>query len=1389
MKSRVVFFIGFLSIFLATGLEIDAQTGPQLVKVAPPSPNVQALQKYGEIPVSAYTGIPSISVPIYTIKFRDITVPVSLSYHASGIKVGEEASRVGLGWSLNAGGVVSRTIMGGDDFETGYFSSNIPDFDELYFPKQFVQKSDPCNIIVMDHYNETTLSVTNEMDGLPYTDFEPDQYYFNFANQSGKFILKKDKSTAVLEKKQNLKISLLTSPNDYWRITDVDGFIYDFEAIESYHPNNDPLDHKSAWYLTKITSPAGNIVTFSYTIVASNYIQSFGSYTETKDVYQTPGFELARYQFSEQKGMAPGRNYTQVLLSSIDFTTGVMEFTYSTRDDVENDKKVDKIAIYSKDAGGNKSSNPIKFFDLGYTYFDGGYDNDYGPNPPQPATGFYAKRLKLTGITEKGYDQNGLVVSNNPYSFIYNESGNLPAKTSFARDHWGYFNGKHGNISLIPDYILTSNTEAYDQISYVLGTQGQNRDADNSPDLDFMKVFSLKTIQYPTGGSTEFVYEANDFDEQASQINDQSYFAKQYSVVVHNDANDMTYDNLYNGGAWRTSNVKDLTDLYLFSSNQLAFVQLTVPVRFGSNLTCPFVIQNGAIKFSILDEANNIIYEKDLSGTYKSDDSSLICQGSAVTFKTNLYLTPGLYTIQVSVNNSLFPTGITLQDMRFNFNWYSQVSSNPLSLQGITFSNAGGLRVKRIIDHDGLNPTNDKIKRFIYHYWEDRNGTGLKEYSYGKRMSRPEYRYFIPSEEFHHSRDPGNGNDIVQPFWTYHLMRNSDSNIPLNGSAAGAVVGYDTVVVLDGENGEFGKTVYAYHNNPDIVGNYSFDGLPIMPPSGSNTADPLNGSLLDETVYKANTQNNPITYSPVQTTSNTYNIGVNPSYICGLMWERITYVNAFPSSMNTNDYGVCSGYMKAYRTLNPNFSYLSSTTKKIYDPNDKDIFLSSTTNYFYEGSQHYFPTRTVTQNSLGENITTHTTYPLDFTSPYVANGALGIQNLKNKNVVNVPIEVYTDKSNTDINNPDLRTLSAVLSSYATANTLPKPNLLYALTSSTPVSNFSPISIKASGLHIDDSYKAAIFFDSYDVNGNIIQQRKDKDVGQFYIWDYKNSLPVAECVFPAVSNVSQLKTDIAYTSFEGDGTGNFDSYSGVITPVILTDDYNGMPPTGKKYYNLTGSNVLSKSGITNGKEYVVSYWSNKTTPYTLSGVINASYKTGRIFNTSWIHYEHTVTASGNTITISGTGKLDEVRIYPLGAQMTTYTYEPIIGVTSVCDANNKIAYYLYDGLSRLSSIRDQNKNIIKTFRYYQKGNVPNDALVNDCAACTVANGSKKCMGNGYCETGVRTNTSARWVNDHINQDGSIGAWKCTYYYVFSDNSHSGPNSEYSVFTPCDIDYVP
>jgi len=87
--------------------------------------------------------------------------------------------------------------------------------------------------------------------------------------------------------------------------------------------------------------------------------------------------------------------------------------------------------------------------------------------------------------------------------------------------------------------------------------------------------------------------------------------------------------------------------------------------------------------------------------------------------------------------------------------------------------------------------------------------------------------------------------------------------------------------------------------------------------------------------------------------------------------------------------------------------------------------------------------------------------------------------------------------------------------------------------------------------------------------------------------------------------------------------------------------------------------------------------------------------------SWTYYEHSVTGA-TTITVTGNATIDELRLFPKGALMTTQTYTPVVGMTSHCTPTNYITYYGYDDMSRLANIKDMRGNIIKTYYYHYEG---------------------------------------------------------------------------------------
>jgi YD repeat-containing protein len=208
------------------------------------------------------------------------------------------------------------------------------------------------------------------------------------------------------------------------------------------------------------------------------------------------------------------------------------------------------------------------------------------------------------------------------------------------------------------------------------------------------------------------------------------------------------------------------------------------------------------------------------------------------------------------------------------------------------------------------------------------------------------------------------------------------------------------------------------------------------------------------------------------------------------------------------------------------------------------------------------------------------------------------------------------------------------------------------------------------------------FNQYDKYGNILQQQKTGDMFQSYIWDYNSVYPVAKCSNAAVGS-------IAATSFEADGSGGWTT--GGTSPLT-----GGV--TGNQYYSL--SSDISFGGLSTSASYVVSYWSNNGA-YSVPGTAAGYPVTGKkvtIGGVSWTYYEHLITGQSGA-QLNGSGGIDELRLYPANALMTTYTYAPLVGMTSQCDEGNRITYYEYDELGRLRDVRDQDGNVVKTYDYH------------------------------------------------------------------------------------------
>ena len=113
MKSRLL-----ITLLLFVSFGVGAQIyQPQF---STPSPNAASLGEFGRVPVSHFTGVPSVTVPLHEIEVGDFKYPITLAYHLSSVKPNAQPGSVGLGWSLLADACITRTVRGVYDEKMGY---------------------------------------------------------------------------------------------------------------------------------------------------------------------------------------------------------------------------------------------------------------------------------------------------------------------------------------------------------------------------------------------------------------------------------------------------------------------------------------------------------------------------------------------------------------------------------------------------------------------------------------------------------------------------------------------------------------------------------------------------------------------------------------------------------------------------------------------------------------------------------------------------------------------------------------------------------------------------------------------------------------------------------------------------------------------------------------------------------------------------------------------------------------------------------------------------------------------------------------------------------------------------------------------------------------------
>ncbi len=462
-----------------------------LPEIVPPSPVAQAMHKYGDYPTDHSTGAISMSIPIYTIQVGGYSLPIELKYHASGIKPTDINGTVGVGWTLHAGGRISQTIRGKDDFE-------------------YQERPNPTITDQLSISDYTTL--WNTLDG------GHDQQYDLFSMSlpggvNGSFILEEEDATghhvdAHMVSFQNYKIEEIhntANPTShqgsyYFKVTDDRGIEYyvgkyvdsntylsESNHTVTYQNGNPGISSTNAYskLLADIVLPNGDAITYTYGGVKNqvHYLmaETFEEYYD--DIYDEytsyPPMESPNGLNPEIHSSYTESHYNQRLLTEITAPGVKVTFTYNASDELS------LVKVYAVINGTDTLKEQVKV------------------------------ELKSDGtyrLLDKVSYQNTSGNTKNFYQLDYEPRKNMVYNTK-GIDHWGYYNGKNSNTTLV-----ASDWGPISMVSFSSPANWSVGGANRAPDGAYMDALMLKKMTFPTGGYTEFDYEPHNTGNSSSYL-------------------------------------------------------------------------------------------------------------------------------------------------------------------------------------------------------------------------------------------------------------------------------------------------------------------------------------------------------------------------------------------------------------------------------------------------------------------------------------------------------------------------------------------------------------------------------------------------------------------------------------------------------------------------------------------------------------------------------------------------------------------------------------------------------------------------------------------------------------------------------------------------------
>lgn len=1252
----------------------------------PNTDETRKLTSTPQIDINYSTGALHTTLPIYTAVSGNLTLPIKLSYDASGIKVDDDASWVGLGWTLNTGSYIYREIKGNPD-ENFYlvngslYSGNISISNWI---SQWI--TDYCDKVM----DLTIPSITN-FQGLPVSnspgnyhyfwtkcaerlapcgvstgptrDIQPDLYTaiingdkvdFVFDVNRTPFILNNEGKYTILHDKNNFTIIDENGTRYFFSLSDAEkiltstglmGSTYYNEATPgltyydmNFWDNSNSYNQfgcntnsafglnstpKVRWNLTKIESADGKYkIDLSYDTYKYRKQVPSFVYAINKNNYQ-------QYSYQYNDAFYPWES----LANDHGIIVQLSDHTYSA-------KRLKKITwkdgymvftagavredVYPLPNSDARSLESIKVYDnANVEQHRFTLQYDYFNTPGNTVDGFTFRNKRLKLLSLTQTGSDG-VTQLPPYLFEYNSTP-LPVKYSFQKDFWGYYKANNATHLQGTNYYYAnySNTD--------LG------------DFKLWSQFSIYPISLPGSGVPTTVPGVNRLPDLSStqacvlqKVTTPLKGYQEFEYELHTFCIDNDLTNRTAGGL----RIKKITT--------------SDGTNMGKNMVRNFYYDyentylNGSVKRSSgeinflpvfgrdnLDVYNNIQFDnfKIHSESFASNVNNM---GSTVFYREVMEEQPGIGATIYKFNNAgtfghnsdvPIDSDYLVKKAKSDIAHYTPIITNPDRFD---------IQIKRANYPYAPEPNTD---------WGNgvpaemlvRDNTGntvyKKTYSYSIRdyakLKTYDVTTFLLTKEYYTAQSgigPMHRSLCMVPYYYLSVWKTLDSETEYI---------YDPAYPNNITNAMVKTISYAYHA---ATGAHKF---PI-----ARTSTSSNGKTMSEE-YK--------------------------------------YVADYSI---TNPQSLASSVPDAASLALLNMRY---TTKQLKNPVEEKI------TQVLNGSTYVSSGRLFTYRDLTNAYTNNT---LSNSNPPVIRQA----------------EVYNFEVSTPL----------ALSSFAASAVNQSGNNI----------NFT----------FDSNFKRKITNEYFDTQGNLLQSRIEGGPASAYLYGYGSYVPIAavenatcrEIFYTSfeseeVQNITHTPTNIISTE-KHTGTKSY-QMAAPVSPATQVSDLQvqnipaNLDPAGRYVFSCwvktpsnypnNGANLVIHTN--NGSAFTSVYPTNAAAANITSFISNT--------NGTWQYYQVVLdlakvySQSGLSPYPSGPGLgitcfvrnqcntavyIDDVQLRPYNSSMTTQTVKPLIGTTSTTDSRNTSELFEYDVFGRLKLHRDLNNNIIEKRKYNFKGiiNCPN-----------------------------------------------------------------------------------